>query len=112
MSEGRLKREYVHAPLHSVCGMAVPQLVNAIYPRVMSGEVTLRASIDEARATKTTPAAAVVSPWPAVEEAFKRDLMEYGNQIKAKAYEGSYGQYLKIALLPPSGTQAGPGASS
>ena len=27
MPEGRLKREYVHAPLHSVCGMAVPQLV-------------------------------------------------------------------------------------
>ena len=22
-----MKREYVHAPLHSVCGMAVPQLV-------------------------------------------------------------------------------------
>ena len=27
MSEGGLKREYVHAPLHSVCGLAVPQLV-------------------------------------------------------------------------------------
>ena len=27
MPEGGLKREYVHAPLHSVCGMAVPQLV-------------------------------------------------------------------------------------
>ena len=27
MTEGGLKREYVHAPLHSVCGMAVPQLV-------------------------------------------------------------------------------------
>ena len=27
MAEGGLKREYVHAPLHSVCGMAVPQLV-------------------------------------------------------------------------------------
>ena len=25
--ERGLKREYVHAPLHSVCGMAVPQLV-------------------------------------------------------------------------------------
>ena len=77
----------------------VIQLVNAIYPRVMSGEVTLRAAIDDAVATKTTPAAAAVSPWTAIEEAFKRDLMEYGNQIKAKTYEGSYGQYLKIALL-------------
>ena len=27
MPEGGLKREYVHAPLHSVCGMALPQLV-------------------------------------------------------------------------------------
>ena len=27
MTEGGLKREYVHAPLHSVCGMAEPQLV-------------------------------------------------------------------------------------
>ena len=27
MPERGLKREYVHAPLHSVCGMAVPQLV-------------------------------------------------------------------------------------
>ena len=27
MTEGGLKREYVHAPLHSVCGMAVPQLM-------------------------------------------------------------------------------------
>ena len=27
MAEGGLKREYVHAPLHSVCGMAVPQLM-------------------------------------------------------------------------------------
>ena len=27
MPEGGLKREYVHAPLHSVWGMAVPQLV-------------------------------------------------------------------------------------
>ena len=27
MPEGDLKRKYVHAPLHSVCGMAVPQLV-------------------------------------------------------------------------------------
>ena len=27
MPEGCLQREYVHAPLHSVCGMAVPQLV-------------------------------------------------------------------------------------
>ena len=27
MTERGLKREYVHAPLHSVCGMAVPQLV-------------------------------------------------------------------------------------
>ena len=27
MPKGGLKREYVHAPLHSVCGMAVPQLV-------------------------------------------------------------------------------------
>ena len=27
MPEGGLKREYAHAPLHSVCGMAVPQLV-------------------------------------------------------------------------------------
>ena len=27
MAEGGLKREYVHAPLHSMCGMAVPQLV-------------------------------------------------------------------------------------
>ena len=27
MTEGGLKREYVHAPLHSVRGMAVPQLV-------------------------------------------------------------------------------------
>ena len=27
MTEGGLKRENVHAPLHSVCGMAVPQLV-------------------------------------------------------------------------------------
>ena len=27
MPEGGLKREYVHAPLHSVFGMAVPQLV-------------------------------------------------------------------------------------
>ena len=27
MPEGGLKREYVHAPLHSVCGMAMPQLV-------------------------------------------------------------------------------------
>ena len=27
MPEGGLNREYVHAPLHSVCGMAVPQLV-------------------------------------------------------------------------------------
>ena len=27
MPEGGLKCEYVHAPLHSVCGMAVPQLV-------------------------------------------------------------------------------------
>ena len=27
MAEGVLEREYVHAPLHSVCGMAVPQLV-------------------------------------------------------------------------------------
>ena len=27
MSERGLKREYVHAPLHSVCGMAAPQLV-------------------------------------------------------------------------------------
>ena len=65
----------------------------------MSGKATLRAAIDDAVATKTKPAAAAVSPWPAIEEAFKRDLMEYGNQIKAKAYGGSYGQYLKIALL-------------
>ena len=27
VTESGLKREYVHAPLHSVCGMAVPQLV-------------------------------------------------------------------------------------
>ena len=27
MTEGGLKREYVHPPLHSVCGMTVPQLV-------------------------------------------------------------------------------------
>ena len=27
MTEGGLKREYVHAPLHSVYGMAVPQLM-------------------------------------------------------------------------------------
>ena len=27
MTEGGLKREYVHAPLHSMRGMAVPQLV-------------------------------------------------------------------------------------
>ena len=27
MTEGGFKREYVHAPLDSVCGMAVPQLV-------------------------------------------------------------------------------------
>ena len=27
MTERGLKREYVHAPLHSVCGMAVPQLM-------------------------------------------------------------------------------------
>ena len=27
MPEGGLKCEYVHAPLHSVCGVAVPQLV-------------------------------------------------------------------------------------
>ena len=27
MTERGLKREYVHAPLHSVCGMTVPQLV-------------------------------------------------------------------------------------
>ena len=27
MPKGGLKCEYVHAPLHSVCGMAVPQLV-------------------------------------------------------------------------------------
>ena len=27
VTERGLKREYVHAPLHSVCGMAVPQLV-------------------------------------------------------------------------------------
>ena len=27
VTEGGLKREYVHAPLHSMCGMAVPQLV-------------------------------------------------------------------------------------
>ena len=26
-ARGGLKREYVHAPLHSMCGMAVPQLV-------------------------------------------------------------------------------------
>ena len=52
-----MKREYIHAPLHSVCGMAMPQLVNAIYPRVMSGEATLRAAIDDAVATKSKPAA-------------------------------------------------------
>ena len=109
MTERGLKREYVHAPLHSVCGMAMPQLVNAIYPRVMSGEATLRAAIDDAVATKTKPAAAAVSPWPAIEEAFKRDLMEYGNQIKAKAYGGSYGQYLKIALLHLQGRKQAQG---
>ena len=27
VTEGGLKHEYVHAPLHRVCGMAVPQLV-------------------------------------------------------------------------------------
>ena len=27
MTEGGLKREYVHAPLHSMCGMAMPELV-------------------------------------------------------------------------------------
>ena len=27
VTEGGLKREYVHAPLHSVCGMAVPQFM-------------------------------------------------------------------------------------
>ena len=27
MAEGGLKHEHVHAPLHSMCGMAVPQLV-------------------------------------------------------------------------------------
>jgi len=27
MAEGGLKREYFHAPLQSMCGMAVPQLV-------------------------------------------------------------------------------------
>ena len=27
VTERGLKHEYVHAPLHSVCGMAVPQLV-------------------------------------------------------------------------------------
>ena len=27
VTEGGLKREYVHAPLHSMCGMAMPELV-------------------------------------------------------------------------------------
>ena len=27
VTEGGLKREHIHAPLHCVCGMAVPQLV-------------------------------------------------------------------------------------
>ena len=27
VTEGGLKREYVHAPLHSMCGMAMPQLM-------------------------------------------------------------------------------------
>ena len=27
MAEGGLKREYFHSPLHSMCGMALPQLV-------------------------------------------------------------------------------------
>ncbi len=27
MTEGGLKRDYVHAPLHSMCGMAMPELV-------------------------------------------------------------------------------------
>ena len=109
VTERGLKREYVHAPLHNVCGMAMPQLVNAIYPRVMSGEATLRAAIDDAVANKTKPAAAVVSPWPAIEEALKSDLIEYGNQIKAKTYEGSYGQYLKIALLHLQGRKQAQG---
>ena len=51
----------------------------------------------------------MVSPWPAIEEALKSDLIEYSNQIKAKTYEGSYGQYLKIALLHLQGRKQAQG---
>ena len=44
MPKGGLKREYVHAPLHSVCGMAVPQLV---WVNVKTGGWTLEGDASE-----------------------------------------------------------------
>ena len=48
VTEGGLKREYVHAPLHSVRGMAVPQLVwmdvKACCPAPLSTNISNRLS--------------------------------------------------------------------
>ena len=77
----------------------VIQLVNVIYPHVMSGEVTLKAALGDALSTSSKKADQVVTPWPGIVSAFKEHKLNLGNRIAAKTFEASYERYLNIALL-------------
>ena len=84
----------------------VIQLVNVIYPRVMSGEVTLKTALGDALSTSSKKADQVVTPWPGIVSAFKEHKLNLGNRIAAKTFEASYERYLNIALVQLQGRKA------
>ena len=77
----------------------VIQLVNVIYPRVMSGEVTLKPLLGMLSAP-AAKADEVVTPWPGIVSAFKDHKLTLGNRIAPKTFKASYERYLSVALVP------------
>ena len=84
----------------------VIQLVNVIYPRVMSGEVTLKTALGDALSTSSKKADEVVTPWPGIVSAFKDHKLTLGNRVAPKTFEASYERYLSVALMHLQGRKA------
>ena len=84
----------------------VIQLVNAVYPMVMSGKFTLKAAIDDVLAVSDHKADEVVTPWPGIITAFKDYKLTQGNRIAETTFDSSYGRYLNIALVHLQGRKA------
>ena len=97
---------FLHYPWSPDSVNPVIQLVNAIYPMVMSGKFTLRAALDDVLAVSDHKADEVVTPWPGIITAFKNYKLTQGNRIAETTFDSSYGRYLSVALVHLQGRKA------